>query len=64
MEFQKYRKKPIVIDAYQHHGAPEIIYTLEGNTTANDGDWIIKGVNDELYPCKDDIFKKTYDKVD
>ena len=41
-----------------------IIETLEGIMTANIGDWIIIGVNGELYPCKDDIFKKTYDKVE
>lgn len=30
---------------------------------AHSGDWIIKGVNGELYPCRDDIFKKTYEQV-
>lgn len=35
--------------------------TLEGNIIANSGDYIIKGVNDEFYPCKPDIFKKTYE---
>lgn len=39
------------------------IFTLEGVMTANYGDWIIKGINDEFYPCKDDVFKKTYDPV-
>ncbi len=39
------------------------IRTLEGVTTADIGDWIIIGVNGELYPCKDDIFKKTYEEV-
>jgi hypothetical protein len=39
------------------------IHTLEGNMTANIGDWIIIGVNGEIYPCKDDIFKKTYEEV-
>ena len=37
--------------------------TLEGQMTAKIGDWIIKGVNGEIYPCKDDIFKKTYEIV-
>ena len=36
------------------------IKTLEGTLTANIGDWIIVGVNGELYPCKNDIFNKTY----
>ena len=30
---------------------------------ADIGDWIIKGINGELYPCKPDIFKKTYEKA-
>ena len=40
------------------------IYTLEGIMTASLGDYIIKGVNGELYPCKPDIFEKTYEKVE
>lgn len=39
------------------------IQTLEGNMTASIGDYIIKGVNGEFYPCKPDIFEKTYEKV-
>ena len=39
------------------------IATYEGNMTALPNDWIIKGVNGELYPCKPDIFEKTYEKV-
>jgi len=41
-----------------------IIHTLEGDMLARQGDWIIRGVNGELYPCKPDIFEKTYDPVD
>ena len=37
------------------------IRTLEGNMTVKDKDWIIKGVNGEIYPCKPDIFEKTYE---
>lgn len=40
-----------------------IIETLEGKMQANIGDMIIKGVNGEFYPCKPDIFAKTYDKA-
>lgn len=40
------------------------IPTLEGTMTAKIGDWIIKGVNGEFYPCKPDIFKKTYEPVE
>lgn len=37
------------------------IPTLEGNHTANVGDWIIEGVAGEFYPCKPDIFEQTYE---
>lgn len=40
------------------------IETLEGKMLASYGDYIIKGVNGEFYPCKPDIFEKTYDKAD
>ena len=36
------------------------IYTLEGEMLANVGDWIIRGVKGEYYPCKPDIFEATY----
>lgn len=39
------------------------IETLEGTMTANPGDWIIKGVRGEFYPCKPDIFDFTYEPV-
>lgn len=39
------------------------ITTLEGIMTAMSGDWIIKGVKGEFYPCKPDIFDATYDAV-
>ena len=38
-----------------------VISTLEGNMRANNGDYIIKGVYGEFYPCKPDIFEKTYE---
>ena len=88
---QKYRKKPVEIDAIQLHmsnmeslieqmrrdgyevesfSQPPMraisglkIKTLEGTMQANFGDWIIKGVQGEYYPCKPDIFEKTYDLV-
>ena len=41
-----------------------IIPTLEGDHRADIGDWIIKGVKGELYPCKPDIFEETYECVD
>ena len=36
------------------------IATLEGNMKISKGDWIIKGINGEFYPCKLDVFSKTY----
>ena len=39
------------------------IETLEGTMYASKGDYIIKGVNGEFYPCKEDIFLKTYEPV-
>lgn len=103
----KYRKKPVVIDAWRvpvaddrsneasianaaeeaetlvHHdlGSPEGMYvcletidhegsyggieidTLEGVMRADPGDWIIRGVKGEFYPCKSEIFEATYDEV-
>lgn len=44
--------------------APTIcIPTLEGTMTAGAGDWIIKGIKGEFYPCKPDIFEATYEAV-
>ena len=40
------------------------IETLEGTMTAQPGDWIIKGVAGELYPCKPDIFAQTYEPAE
>lgn len=85
MTFQRYRKKPIEVEAVQITAAtfddphpnpahiPGVVYdhvtrcafikTLEGEMRADLGDWIIKGVKGELYPCKPDIFEATYDEV-
>lgn len=40
-----------------------VIPTLEGNMVAQKGDYIIKGVHGEFYPCKPDIFHETYEVV-
>ncbi len=40
------------------------IPTMEGTMRADVGDWIIRGVKGELYPCKPDIFEQTYDRVE
>ena len=39
------------------------IKTLEGDMIASEGDYIIKGISGEFYPCKPDIFKATYEEV-
>ena len=84
----KYRKKPVVVEAFRLGNDPipkwftepnrfssvllsyistdEIkaeIVTPEGAMEANSGDYIIRGVKGEIYPCKPDIFEKTYEKV-
>ena len=41
-----------------------VIGTLEGSMTANAGDYIIKGIAGEIYPCKPEIFEQTYDLVE
>ena len=43
---------------------PWYIETLEGKMNVSAGDWIITGVNGEKYPCKPDIFDKTYERVE
>ena len=89
----KYRKKPVVIEAFQFYvdnmpdwfmdavSNDEVIlyncdykrytideaycriHTLEGWRWCNGGDYVIKGIKGELYPCKADIFKQTYEEV-
>jgi hypothetical protein len=61
-------------DAYDRHGQCGIVFgenpqrifikTLEGEMIAEQSDWVICGVNGELYPCKPDIFEKMYEKVE
>jgi hypothetical protein len=74
----RYRKRPIVIEATQwfKHGDHDsvlrmmgndefgVIPTIEGRMYVQPGDWIITGINGEHYPCKDDIFRKTYEAVE
>ena len=52
-------------DSAAWHDSTDIfIPTLEGVMRASVGDWIIKGVNGEFYPCKPDIFEKTYEPAE
>jgi len=89
----KYRKKPVVIEAFQYGLTDKSdlplwakdamsrdlikpfsqyggsvrwaeIETLEGTMRANVGDYIIKGVKGEFYPCKPDVFEMTYELVE
>ena len=48
----------------EYQGEILVIETLEGTMRANQGDYIIKGVNGEFYPCKPDIFEQTYELVE
>ncbi len=56
------------MEEYERHveadGGVFKIFTLEGVMEAHPGDWIIRGVKGEHYPCKPDIFEATYDQVD
>lgn len=53
---------------FKVHGEHEpfaiAIHTLEGVMVADPGDWIIRGVQGEFYPCKPDIFEATYEPVE
>lgn len=40
-----------------------VVSTLEGAMYASPGDWLIRGIQNELYPCKADIFEATYERV-
>lgn len=57
----------IIDDAWKlGKGRPYVfmkIKTLEGDMKVSEKDFIIKGVNGEVYPCKPDIFEKTYEKI-
>lgn len=59
----KYKKKPVIIEAYQTDKELDI-ETLEGIMHASIGDFIITGVHGEQYPCKPDIFYETYDLIE
>ncbi len=63
LEFKDYRKKPVVIQAAQIFEAFEIP-TKEGLMHGSPGDYLIIGVEGEMYPCKPTIFEKTYEAVD
>ncbi len=63
MEAVHFRKKPVVVKAFIAK-KEMIIHTLEGDMKADAGDYIITGVKGEQYPCKPDVFRRTYEPVD
>ena len=60
VEIQQFMSRYLDENTIYHH---LIIPTLEGDHIASKGDYIIKGVHGEFYPCKPDIFAETYDEV-
>jgi len=59
----RWRKKPVEVDAYQLTEKTEI-KTREGTLFGYPGDWLITGIQGEIYPCGDEIFKATYELAD
>ena len=59
LDFKKAIKKPIPIRCIQIN-EPFVVETMEGTMRGNSGDWLMVGVNGEMYPCDKDIFEKTY----
>lgn len=59
----KFKKKPVVVEAIQLTELV-VVPTLEGDFTGHPGDWLITGVKGEMYVCRDDIFRMTYEPLD
>lgn len=59
---QEYTKRPVTVRAVRLE-CEVMIKTPEGNMRGAPGDWLIQGVEGEYYPCKHDIFKKTYERA-
>lgn len=57
------KRNEIYFDNWHSGDAYCDIITLEGTMRANTGDYIIRGINGEIYPCKQDIFEATYEMV-
>ena len=63
IEIQEFMQSELKI-SYENPDAPVIkIETLEGVMDVSIGDWIIKGVNGEFYPCKEEVFLKSYEEM-
>ncbi len=65
-QFSQYKWLPFLKrgDPCNFDGLTWYIQTLEGDMAITEGDWIIKGIKGEFYPCKDDIFRLTYEPVE
>lgn len=61
--WSRVRKRPVIVEALQLDVAVEID-TREGTVRADPGDWLMRGVEGELYPCSADVFDATYETVD
>lgn len=60
--WRKARKKPVVVEFREVKGDKEKLETPEGEYTAySNKDFVVRGVDGEVYPCKKNIFRKTYD---
>ena len=57
-----YRKRPVIVRAMRIHFAFEV-ETTEGIIKGKPGDWLVEGIEKELYPCKHSVFKDTYEEV-
>lgn len=53
----------VVIRRHAEPGVHVVVETLEGDMRIGNGDWIIRGVAGDFYPCKPDIFEQTYDPL-
>lgn len=63
LEFNEALKKPIPVRCFQIN-EPFKVNTLEGTMLGKKGDWLMVGVHGEMYPCDQDIFRKTYDIIE
>jgi len=63
INLDSYRKKPVTVGARRIF-KPFRVQTMEGIMEGKAGDWLIRGVKGEFYPCDHNIFKATYSKVD
>ena len=61
---QRSKSYPMVKSVVLDSEACPIVESLEGSMLVSDGDYIIKGVEGEFYPCKPSIFKASYDEVE